>query len=179
MPYEIDSDILFYDTLGSYNSYGFSDSICYGLVKFSASSNCSITKVGSFINHGYSNIQGVIYKSFNDISQVLSDTIGIIGQQNCIYAGYYTFDLENPVKVTSGEDFYVMIKYNTPADTMPLPVENYIKGYSDPHLTSGKCWINPNYKKWPTTWYECGTSSPYESLNYVIYEEKNAKFKIQ
>jgi len=43
-------DIHYYDTLGSFNSYGFNDSICYGLVKFNAEEDCAVIRLASHIN---------------------------------------------------------------------------------------------------------------------------------
>jgi len=61
-----------------------------------------------------------------------------------------------------------MMQYITPNDTLPLPVEKYIKGYSDPHVTDGKCWVNPNFDKWPNTWYKCGPTSKWKVLNFDL-----------
>jgi len=41
--------IYYYDTLGSFNSYGFRNSICYGLVKYEADENVQLTNIGTSI----------------------------------------------------------------------------------------------------------------------------------
>ncbi len=168
MPFEESSKIYYYDTLGSYYSYGFRDSICYGLVKYTAETDLKISKIGSFINHPFTKIYAEVYKEFDTSSKVLSRKKEVLKEITCKYAGYYTFDLLSTVKVNEGDDFFIMMRYVTPNDTMPLPVETYIEGYSDPHITSKKCWVNPNYEKWPTTWYECGSESEFESLKFDL-----------
>ncbi len=168
MDYEKKSKIYYYDTLGSYYSYGFKDTLCYGLVKYTAESELRITKIGSFINQPFTKIYAEIYKEFDTSSKILSGKEAVIDEVECRYPGYYTFDLKTPVKVDKDDDFYIMMKYVTPNDTLPLPVETFIEGYSDPHLTSHKCWINPDLEKWPETWYECGAESKFETLNFDL-----------
>lgn len=168
IPYDSNSKIYYYDTLGSYSSYGFGDTICYGLVKYTAESNLQITKVGSFVNSEKTKIYTEIYSDFDEKTKILSGELGRIEVHHCKYAGYYTLDLETPVRLEKGTDFYILMRYCTPDDTLPLPVETYIKGYSNPHLTAKKCWVNPDYDKWPETWYECGSESKWKALNFDL-----------
>lgn len=168
LDYEKNSKIYYYDTLGSYFSYGFRDTLCYGLVKYTAESDLRITKIGSFINQPFTKIYAEIYKEFDTTSKLLTKREAVIDEIQCKYPGYYTIDLKVPVSVDRDDDFYIMMKYVTPYDTLPLPVETFIEGYSDPHITSHTCWINPDLKKWPETWYECGTNSKFETLNFDL-----------
>ena len=168
IPYEPNSKIYYYDTLGSFYSYGFRDTICYGLVKYTAESDLEITKTGTFVNFPNTKIYAEIYKEFNDSSKALSGKLSEINEYHCKYAGYYTLDLDVPVQVAKGKDFFIMMRYITPNDTLPLPIETFIDGYSEPHVTSGKCWVNPNYEKWQNTWYECGPASEWKTLNFDL-----------
>jgi hypothetical protein len=177
IPYEPGSKVLYYDTLGSFRSYGFSDSVCHGLVKFTPGFKCRLVKVGTSVNKENSRCEATIYKYFDTIGKKTGKPAGYTEELNCRYAGYYTVDLTKPVEIDSNESFYVMMKYISPADTMPLPVETYIEGYSDPHITGGKCWVNPDAEKWPDAWYECGEFRKFEGLNfdlcikcYVLFE---------
>jgi C1A family cysteine protease len=168
IPCEESSRIYYYDTLGSFHSYGFGDTICFGLVKFVAEKDIEVTKVATHINSSGTKIYSEIYDNFNATDGVLSGLFSASKPFRCLFAGYYTIDLADPVKIKKGEDFYVLMSYIHPTDTMPLPVENYIKGYSEPHITAKKCWVNPDYNRWPTTWYECGTESAFPSLNFDL-----------
>ena len=168
IPYESNSKILYYDTLGSYRSYGFGDSVCYGLIKFSVDSNCHLTRVGTSINFSNASIKISVYRSFDEESKVLGEKVSSFQSLKCKYPGYYTLPLSEPLAVKKDSDFYIMIRYSTPSDTLPVPVETYIEDYSDPVLSMGKCWVNPNYQKWPSTWYECGSESKWEALRFDL-----------
>jgi hypothetical protein len=168
IPFDPDLKIYYYDTLGSYHSYGFGDTICYGMVKFSAGKDLHIAKIGTHINHPGTVIHAEIYTGFDTATKLLSDLRITTNAVTCRFSGYYTINLDDPVKIKKGQDFFVVMKYTHPSDTVPLPVECYIKGYSNPHITEEKCWVNPNYLKWRTTWYECGSKSKFRALNFDL-----------
>jgi len=168
MDYDNQSRIYYYDTLGSFYSYGFRDTLCYGLVKYTAESNLVLKTLGTSVNFPNSKITTYIYKSFDDSLKILSGELSKTETKICEFAGYYTFLLDDPIEFEKGEDFYIMMRYITPNDTLPLPVETSIAGYSEPRLASDKCWINPNFEKWPDTWYECGAKTPYENLKFNL-----------
>ncbi len=166
--YDPEAEIYYYDTLGSYRSYGFHDSVCYGLVKFTARDSLFITKIGTSVNEPNTKIFTEIYHQFDTVTMQLSEKLAVIGEATCKFAGYYTFDLNEKVRVKKDEDFYILTRYITPNDTMPIPIETFIRGYSDPKLASHKCWINPDYNKWPEAWYECGADSKFKFLNFNL-----------
>jgi len=160
--------IYYYDTLGSYRSYGYNDSLIYGLIKFTAGSDCEIIKIGTSVNHPDTRIYTEIYTGFNKKTGKLTGKSAIISEKNCKYPGYYSFDLENPVSLTKGEDFYILMRYIVPGVSMPMPVEQYVEGYGNPELTSKKCWINHNIEQWPDAWYETGAESEFEFLKFNL-----------
>lgn len=168
IPYEEDTRIYYYDTLGSYHSYGFDDTICYGLVKFVAETDIEITQVSTHINLAGTKVITEIFDDFNPATGMLSPSLIRREPDQCRFSGYYTFKLAESIRIARGDDFYVLMGYSHPSDTVVMPVENKIKGYSDPHITEKKCWVNPDYNRWPTTWYECGSDSPYPSLNFDL-----------
>ena len=168
MDYNKHAKIYYYDTLGSFNSYGFRDTVCYGLVKFEADEDVLIDRIGTSINLGSSNIYAEIFNNFDTIQKKLSGYLGNIDHYHCRFPGYYSLPLNQDVNINKGDDFYILMRYVTPNDTLPLPVETFIEGYSNPHIVKDKCWINPNYQKWPTTWYKCGPNSKYSTLNFDL-----------
>lgn len=168
MEYNPQAKIYYYDTLGSFYSYGFRDSICYGLVKYEAETDILLEKIGTSINFHHTKIYAEVYNDFDTASKILSGYLGNIDPYVCHYAGYYTFDVNDQVNISKGDDFYIMMKYVTPNDTLPLPVEAFIEEYSNPHIVQDKCWVNPDYDKWPTTWYKCGPNSNYANLNFDL-----------
>jgi C1A family cysteine protease len=166
--YNSSSQIYYYDTLGTYFSYGYNDSIIYGLVRYTAVSNCEITKTGTSVNHQNTRIYAEIYKGFDEATGTLTGKSATIPERNCKYAGYYTFNLEQPVRLKKGEEFYILMRYIVPEVSMPMPVEKYVKGYSDPTLTTGKCWINHDINQWPDAWYETGENAEYDFLKFNL-----------
>jgi C1A family cysteine protease len=163
IPYEKNSRIYYYDTLGSFHSYGFRDTVCYGLVKFVAEKDLVVTKIATHINTAGSRIYAEIYDQFDPATGVLSELLTDTKPVFCRFTGYYTLDADHPVRIRKGDDFFVKMGYMHPTDTMPLPVESYIKGYADPNISAKKCWVNPDFLRWPKTWYECGSESPFPS----------------
>ncbi len=166
--YNTNVKLYYYDTLGSYNSYGFRDTVCYGLIKFEAEEDLQLSKIGTSINFGNSIIYAEVYEKFDTATKELSGYLGNFDPYVCRFPGFYTLALNQEVVIEKGTDFFIMMQYVTPNDTLPLPVETYIEGYSNPHIVQDKCWINPNYDKWPTTWYECGPNSTYATLNFDL-----------
>lgn len=163
-----DDGISFYDTLGAISKYGFEDTVCYGLVKFTAPHDFEITSVGTHVSLPGTRIYAEIFENFDIASKLLSGLKSVTTGHNCRFAGYYTVDLVKPLRVKKNEDFYIMMRYSHPTDTMPVPVEKTMPGYADPHITSGKCWINPDVKKWPASWYSCGMDSHYPGLKFDL-----------
>lgn len=168
LDYKPNAKIYYYDTLGSYNSYGFKNSLCYGLVKYEADENVQLTKIGTSVNFGHSSIYAEVYRNFDTTTKELSGYLGNIDTNYCRFSGYYTLDVKQNIEIRKGDDFYIMMRYETPNDTTPLPIETAIEGYSNPHITKNKCWINPDYKKWPTSWYECGGDGEYSYLQFDL-----------
>ncbi len=168
IPHDPESIIYFYDTLGSYSSYGYNDSLIYALVKYTAGSDCRITKIGTSINHPNTRIFTEIYRGFDKSTGALSGKLSVIPEKNCRYPGYYTFDLKEPVSLKMGEEFHILMRYIAPVESMPMPVEKYIEGYSDPVLTAGKCYINHDISRWPEAWYETGANSEYDFLRFNL-----------
>lgn len=167
-PFGEQQRLLYYDTLGSFESYGFNDSICYGMTKFSAEDDCRILRISSHINNPGTYLQFELYTGFDTTSKTLSGRIGQTEEMYCVFPGYYTLDLEKEVKLQGNSEFYVSARYVAPYSTQPLPVENSIKDYSDPHLTEGVNWVNPNMERWPDAWYPCGRNTPYPALEFDL-----------
>jgi C1A family cysteine protease len=168
MPFGDRHRILYYDTLGSFESYGFNDSICYGLTKFTVGSDCRLVRLASHINNPGTDLSFEVYSGFDTTNRKLTGKIGKTTMKRCVFPGYYTLDLTDTLPLKSGNEFYVMARYITPNNTQPLPVEHAIEDYSDPHLTEGKNWVNPNIERWPETWYACGRNTPYPALEFDL-----------
>lgn len=166
--YDPDLAILYYDTCGSYNSYGFEDSLCYGMIGFSPEKQFDLNMIGTFINDSDTYVQAYIYNGFDSVFKKPGTLLYTTKEYCYKMPGYYTIKLDDPVSLTAGKTFYIIVKYVSPETHKPLPIENFIEKYCDPHLTSGRCWVNPDMEKWPETWYECGENSKWPSLRFDL-----------
>lgn len=168
IPYDSLLHIFYYDTLGSYFSYGYNDSLIYGLVKYTAISNCEISGVGTSVNHTNTRVYAEIYKNFDRETGELTGKCAVIPERKCEYPGYYTLNIGPPVRLRKGEEFYILMRYIVPGASMPMPVEKYIDGYSNPTLTAGKSWINHDIDQWPDAWFETGKNAEYDFLKFNL-----------
>jgi len=125
-----DSIIYQYDPLGSttFAYVGGAGNAKWGANIFTATSNKRLTSVAFYaatVNTSY----GVyIYDTFygGSFSDLLGSKSGTV-----TYPGYHTIDLDSSVRLTSGDDFAVVVKFTTPGYDWPIPIEYPISGYSD------------------------------------------------
>ncbi len=137
-----------HDDLGATTSYGFRDETAYGLVKFEATSDNFIRKVGTFVNASGAMLDIEIFDDFDgedNLSNLLASSYGNIIK----YPGYHTFD----IPATVSDDFYVKVKYFTPDYSFPVPAETKIsfqgEDYAIPDIEpSGFNWISKNGTDW-------------------------------
>lgn len=147
MDYDPTAKISYYDHLGMTTSMGFGSSTGYGLVKYVPSGNEQITKVGTWVPASNATVTVEIYNTFSGTT--LSALLGSIPQKACILPGYYTFDLPTPIAVAAGNDYYIKIKYTTPGNNFPIPVESKVTGLtSNVVIETGKCWISAGGSSW-------------------------------
>ncbi|MGB3949348.1 MAG: C1 family peptidase [Bacteroidia bacterium] len=145
--YRNDVKVNGYDHLGMTTSIGFGSSTAYGLVRFVPTTNEKITKIGTWVTGSNAKITIDVYNSFSGSS--LTSLMGSIPQKTCALPGYYTFDLPTPINVTAGNDYYIRVKYQTPGNNFPLPIESKISGYSNSaSFETGKCWTAYNASSW-------------------------------
>ncbi len=168
IPYDSTSSIYYYDTLGATIPFGYHDTICCGLVKYTAKEDLLIEKIGTSITTAGTKVTTHVFGNFKKSSKRLSRQKAVIEEKECEMAGYYSFELEESVFVKEGEDFYIMMQYVTPNDSFPLPTEKLLKNYADPHITNGKCWVNANVNRWPNAWNECGAGVEHETLRFDL-----------
>jgi len=138
-----DIDTLYmYDYLGAISSVGYRDNITYGIAKFIAPVEQFITKVGTFVNTEGSILDLEIWDDFD--GKILSNLITSKYNVYVSYPGYYTFNL--PASVNG--DFYIKVKYHTPGNEYPVPVEEYIKDYANPVIDTSVNWISSDGINW-------------------------------
>ncbi len=169
--YNPNSTLYSIDKLGYTNSWGYNNTVAYALIKYIATSNYPLKSIGTYAVASNTNITIEVYNTFTN--GTLSNLLATIPVQNCIYPGYYTFNLSNQIPITTGDDFYIKIKYETPAYNYPIPVETNITNYSVPQIESGVCWISSNGNN--GNWYAIGNNTTSQiDLCIKVYAENSS-----
>ncbi|OFX73851.1 MAG: hypothetical protein A2X12_10305 [Bacteroidetes bacterium GWE2_29_8] len=138
MDYNPEIKQYFYDNFGWTGSFGYNDTIAYGLTKFTAEGNEKVDKVGTWINSAGANIT----------IDVLDSTTGILATVSafCDYPGYHVINLPSSVNISTGNNFYIRVKYVTPTYNYPLTTES--ASGCTPVIQTEKCWISYNSSSW-------------------------------
>lgn len=146
-----------YDDLGHVNSFGYGTNVCYMLVKYNASAKQLLSKVGTYAVAAGTKIDIDIFNTFDPVSLKLSDSLFHQANLPCTLPGYYTFDLTTPLPVEPGNDFYVRVRYETPAYKWPAPAECYENLYAEPVIESNVAWMSGDGKS--GSWFLIGNTT--------------------
>ncbi|MBN1340338.1 MAG: hypothetical protein JXA03_13495 [Bacteroidales bacterium] len=168
MDFDRKMEILCYDTCGSFESYGFRDSVACGLVRFSSETDMDLTMLGFYVNHPNTSVIAKVYTRFDTATRTLEGEVYSSERHTFRYPGYYNIKLNGKLRMKGRKDFFVEMRFVSPGQEKPVPVEVFIRDYCDPHITASTCWVNPDSEKWPEAWYECGRNSPWPYLNFDI-----------
>ena len=129
-----------YSESGRISSVGYTSEQADALVKFTATGNVQLLRIGTWTTYPGAIVDIEIYDDFDGTSS-LTNSLGSISNQTCTYTGYYSFALATPVNLTDGNDYYIKIHYQTTGYNYPIPVEATSAGYNSPTFETGKCWI--------------------------------------
>ncbi|MDD3687786.1 MAG: C1 family peptidase, partial [Bacteroidales bacterium] len=144
--YNSNSQVYYYDDFGAISAVGYSDGDDYALIKYVASGNQQLSKLGTYILDANTTVSFDVYDNFNGTT--LSGLLGSISNQACALPGYYTFDLSTAINLTSGNDFYIKVRYNS-GENYPVPIETEYAGFaSTVPIETGKCWISSSGGSW-------------------------------
>lgn len=154
-PYRWENDrvdqLYYYDELGVVYSLGWATTAtnydyASGLIKFHTTANRLIDRIGTYVLTQGAILDIEVYTGFDG-----KHLNGKIAEKHNIYVdypGYHTFSM--PFQ-RSG-DFYVKVRYYTPGNDAPVPVEGYQKAdgeeWADPVLTNNVCWYGINDTTW-------------------------------
>jgi C1A family cysteine protease len=147
--------LYYYDEVGAVRQIGFGGNTGYALVKYTSTSNQTISKIGTWINSYNSIISIEVYGNFQN--NTLSNLLGSVSNLSCEFPGYYTFELDEAISINANTDFFIKIQYYTPNYRYPIPIERSISGYCSPEIESGKCWISNTGR----TWLQIGSNTRY------------------
>jgi hypothetical protein len=146
-----------YDPFGMEGGVGSGNSsTAYGANVFTANSTGTLNAV-SF----WAPVEGTRYTAqvfvnpknpSNPTSGTLMSTISGTASTNAgyAYAGYYTESLSTTVPLTNGEKFAVVVKFTTPGDNDPVPVQYKESGYDDnaPNAIPGQSFFSLDGTTW-------------------------------
>lgn len=139
--------LYYYDKFGWIKNTGFSNSIGYGVVKYVATKNHMIQRVGTYASVENTILDFEVYDDFDGVN--LTNLLDSVNNKLCTFPGYYTFDFDSAIPVNQGDDFYIKVKYNSPNASMPIPLESNSAGYvSNATIETGKCWISNDASTW-------------------------------
>jgi hypothetical protein len=120
--------------LGWTGSIGSGDSNDSAANVFTVDENIAITAIGFYatsVNMSY-HIQ--IYRNFENLGgycQPSDPLIDVPLTGTLQYSGFYTIKLKSPVRFFKGEQFAVVIKFDTPENPFPIPIEAPISNYAE------------------------------------------------
>ena len=145
------SNIYAYDPFGNISFVGNgSSNTCYGAEVFTAKGPESLKAVSTYLGMPGSSYQVNIYlnpAAGNPTSGTLVSNATTTG--SFTYAGYYNIPLNNPVSLTPGQSFAVVIQYTTPGSTYPVPYQYAMAGVSSKATAkSGQSFLSINGSTW-------------------------------
>ncbi|AFA48322.1 lectin like domain-containing protein [Acetobacterium woodii] len=125
------SQIYQYDPLGATTAMGYDDNTnsVYGANIFTATAGENLTAISTYALSPKTTCEISIYTDVN-AGQPTSGMLKATKTVTIPQAGYYTIKLDNPILLTEGQRFAVVIKYTTPGNTEPVPVEKSFPSYS-------------------------------------------------
>jgi len=152
-----------YDPFGQEDSYGWAtDSTAYGANVFTATSTGTLKAVSFWTATAGTQYTAKVYVN-PTASKPNSGTLVSTISGSVPYAGYYTKILSKTVPLAKGQRFSVVIKFTTPGDGYPIPIQTWLSGFNDkvPATPSGVTFVSHN----GSTWYDLAASDNYGVVN--------------
>ena len=150
-----------YNPFGTENQTG-SGTSGYGANVFTANSTGTLKAISFWALSEDTEYTAQVYvnptNSSNPTSGTLMSTIsGTASNAGYSYLGYYTENLTTTVPLTNGERFAVVVKFTTPGNDQPVPVQSRMPGIDDkvPNAIAGQSFYSPD----GTTWTDLATQS--------------------
>ena len=158
-----------YDPFGMETTIGSgSSSTAYGANVFTANSTGTLNAVSFWAPVEGTQYTAQVYVNptnpSNPTSGTLMSTIsGTASNAGYAYAGYYTESLNTTVPLTKGEKFAVVVKFTTPGDNDPVPVQHKESGYDDnaPNAIPGQSFYSLDGTTWNDLAVKYGAENSY------------------
>ena len=145
-----------YDPFGMEGGVGSGNSsTAYGANVFTANSTGTLNAVSFWAPVEDTQYTAQVYVNPTNPSIPTSGTLmstisGTASNAGFSYAGYYTESLSTTVPLTKGEKFAVVVKFTTPGDNDPVPVQYKEAGYDDnaPNAIPGQSFYSLDGTSW-------------------------------
>ena len=126
--YDSNGGIMYYDDCGATNAWGGGTTTCWGLCKFTPSSNTYVKQVEFWTLDITTDIDVYIYDSFD--GSTLSNLLASKLNNSFSEAGYHSVTLDSPQAVTSGNDIFAVVKFTNSSYVYPV-----VSDYLGPNVT--------------------------------------------
>jgi C1A family cysteine protease len=115
-------------TLYYYNEAGWSAQLGYGITtawamaRFDATADVDLERVEFWTTDGTTDIDIYIYDNYN--GSALSNLLASKLNSSFTDPGYHSVELDAPLALTNGDDFYIAVKFTNDSYTYPLAYDN-------------------------------------------------------
>ena len=116
--YDTSGGIMYYDEGGWTTNWGCGIPTAWGLVRFTPTSNTSVTRVEFWTADATTDVDVYIYDDFNGTaaSNLLAQKLNNSFNE----AGYHSVELDTPLPVTSGDDVIAVVKFTDASYGLPV-----------------------------------------------------------
>gem|GEM_PF-2079283 len=137
-----------YDELGMTSWRGYNSDEAWGANIFSAQADASLEAVGLYARAHNTTVEIGIFTGVTP-GQPMSGTLQESKTTTIEWAGYHTISLDQAVALTGGQNFSVVVVFNTPGDNFPIPIEGRLPNYSSgASANPGESFISANGQHW-------------------------------
>jgi len=137
-----------YDPLGWVDSYGYGSTTAWFANVFTAAASDQLSAVAWWSACAWATYEIRIY--LDPTSGPLNSNGPVIVQTGQLPdRGFDTVRLNNPVQLTAGHKFSIVVKLTTPQSKYPVPIEDYQYGYtSGASANAGESFVSSNGTSW-------------------------------
>ncbi|MGA9078882.1 MAG: lectin like domain-containing protein, partial [Halobacteriota archaeon] len=165
-----------YDPFGMESTIGSGSSpTAYGANVFTANSTGTLKAVSFWAPVQGTQYTAQVYVNPTNSNIPTSGTLMSTISGTVSYAGYYTESLSPTVNLTKGETFAVVIKFSTPGDDYPLPVQQRVSGYDSnaPNAVAGQSFESLDGTTWSDLAVAYGATNSYVA-NIHAFESQSS-----
>jgi C1A family cysteine protease len=139
-----------YDPLGLVANYGYNNTTAWFANIFPAVASEQLAAVSFWVASNASPY--TIYVYTNVTGSPIAGTLAATTTGILPLAGYHTVVLPNPVQLTAGQKFSVVVQLTTPSANNPIPIEYALANFSSQATASpGQSFISQNGNTWADT----------------------------